>query len=193
MVPTRKSHTKRVVLPKEKAAGARQNVLNNLSSSDYFEALAAVENDVLVSTTPQDDMMNKQIVPVASSKKGVQGNEVVAKEMSVRRSVSKSNLVEEKKDNAHSSITPTFHFSSPHVEKIIYDTHAAMLTHTNLVKQPLVTLNISVFEVPTQSMESCGEHGDEFGQLMTSIGNTNEVIRVNVREMAIKSKLWRDQ
>lgn len=100
---------------------------------------------------------------------------------------------------AHSSSTPTLQFSSPRMEQIIKEAQAAMamhtnmVTHTNMVKQPIVTLNKSVFEVPTQTMESCGEHGVESGQLMLSTANNSEVIKPNVKDMVIKSKFWADQ
>lgn len=48
-----------------------------------------------------------------------------------------------------SSNTPTLHFSSPHVEKIIKDVQAAMVLNNTMVKQPLVTLNTSVYDVPS--------------------------------------------
>lgn len=67
------------------------------------------------------------------------------------------------------------------------------MLHTTMVKQPLVTLNTSVFEVPSQSRESFGEYGGESRQLMLSTGNNNEIIQANVREMVIKSKFLADQ
>lgn len=102
--------------------------------------------------------------------------------------------MEELKGNqAHTSNTPTLHFSSPHVEKIIKDTQNAMAAHTNIVKQPVVTLNTSVYEVPSQSLESFGEHRSDTGQLVLSTGNNNEIIQANIRKMVIKSKLWDNQ
>lgn len=94
---------------------------------------------------------------------------------------------------AHSSNTPTLQFSCPRMEQIIKDAQNAMMLHTTMFKQPLVTLNTSVFEVPSQSLESFGEYGGEPGQLTLSTGNNNEVIQANVRTMVIKSKLWADQ
>nr|XP_009801946.1 PREDICTED: uncharacterized protein LOC104247588 [Nicotiana sylvestris] len=61
-----------------------------------------------------------------------------------------------------------------------------MVVNTTMVKQLIVTLNTSVYEVPSQSMESCGDYGGEPGQLMLSTGNNNEIIQAN-------SKLWLDQ
>lgn len=60
-----------------------------------------------------------------------------------------------------------------------------MTINTNMVKQPMVTLNTSVL--------SCGEYGGEKGQLMLSSGNNNEVTQENMRGMVIKSMFWADQ
>jgi len=94
---------------------------------------------------------------------------------------------------AHNSNAPTLHFSNPQVEQIIKDVQKEMMMNNPMVKQPLVTLNKSVFEVPSQSMESCGEVEGETGQLMLSTGNNNDAIQGNLRLMAIKSKLWQEQ
>lgn len=54
-------------------------------------------------------------------------------------------------------------------------------------------MNSSVFEVPSQSLESFGKYGGDPGQLMLSTRNNNEFIKANVRDMAIKFKLWQHQ
>lgn len=46
-----------------------------------------------------------------------------------------------------------------------------MTNSTKNIKPPLVTLNTSVQEVPSQSMESFGEHEGDSGQMLLSIGN----------------------
>lgn len=89
--------------------------------------------------------------------------------------------------------TPMILFSSSQVENIIKQAQAEMVMNTTLVKQPMVTLNTSVFDVPSQSVESFGEFKGESGQLVLSTGNNNEVIQQKVKEMAINSKLWREQ
>nr|XP_009791723.1 PREDICTED: uncharacterized protein LOC104238914 [Nicotiana sylvestris] len=91
------------------------------------------------------------------------------------------------------SSTLTILFSSSQVENIIKQAQAEMVMNTTLVKQPMVTLNTSVFNVPSQSVESSGELKGESGQLVLSTGNNNEVIQQKVKEMAINSKLWREQ
>lgn len=68
-----------------------------------------------------------------------------------------------------------------------------MMLNANMINQPLVTLNTSVFEVPSLSLEFCGEHDGDHGQLVLSTGKNNEVIKSNVRAMTINSKLWEDQ
>lgn len=52
-------------------------------------------------------------------------------------------------------------FSNPNVEKIIKDAQNEMMIKHTLLKQPLVTLNTSVFD--TQSVESFGEFEGESG------------------------------
>lgn len=115
-----------------------------------------------------------------------------SKNTEVRQFVSKDIIpFDAQKTEAHSSNKP--HFSNPHVQQIIKDTQNAMMMNSSVVKQPFVTLNTSVFEIPSQSVESFGEFEGESGQLMLSTGNNNNVIQAKVREMAIKSKLWLDQ
>lgn len=58
VVSARKSPTKKVVSPRQKSAGVRQNASNIVTSSNVFEALEAVEDDQLVSTVLKDDIMN---------------------------------------------------------------------------------------------------------------------------------------
>lgn len=91
------------------------------------------------------------------------------------------------------SSTTTILFSSSQVENIIKQAQAEMVMNTTLVKQPMVTLNTSVFDVPSQLVESFGEFKGESGQLVLSTGNNNEVIQQKVKEMATNSKLWREQ
>lgn len=74
-----------------------------------------------------------------------------------------------------SNATPTLQFSSPALAKMIKKSQAAMLMHTiPKVKAPLVTLNTSAQEVPSQSMESYGEHAIDFGQQLLSTGNNQQ-------------------
>lgn len=113
----------------------------------------------------------------------------MAKESVALPNASKNNDVEENLDKqAHSSNIPTLRFSCPHVEQIIREAENAMMVK-NMVNQPLVTLNTSVFEVLSESFESCGEHGGEQGKMVLSTGNNNEVIKANVREMVANSKI----
>lgn len=75
-----------------------------------------MDDGQLDSTTLKFDMMNRQLFPCTGSGKGVQDSANLAKEGSVRQQASKKNLVEELMSKAHSSNTPTLHFSNPHVE-----------------------------------------------------------------------------
>lgn len=148
----------------------------------------------VVDTGLNGQEISKQIVPMPSNVRGGQNNANLGKNMNVRRKDSNSNLgVELIGVQAHSSNAPTLHFSNPNVEPIIKDAQNEMIMKANMVKQPLATLNTSVFDVPSQSVETFGEFEGEFGQLMLSTGNNNEVIHANVRLMTIKSKLWQDK
>ncbi|XP_019260723.1 PREDICTED: uncharacterized protein LOC109238702 [Nicotiana attenuata] len=90
--------------------------------------------------------------------------------------------------------TPTILFSSPQVEKIIKESQIEMMMYPNpIFKQPLVTLNTSAYDIPSQSCESLGEHRDESGQPILSTGNNNEIIQANVRDMISESKLLEHQ
>lgn len=129
-----------------------------------------------------------------SNERGGQGSYDWEKNVDVRRNDSKSKLgMELTGSQAHSSNAPMLQFSNPHVEQIIKNVRNEMMMNNTLVKQPLVTLNTSIFYVPSQSVESFGEFESESGQHVLSIGNNNEVIQAKMREMAINSKLWRDQ
>nr|XP_009605129.1 uncharacterized protein LOC104099745 [Nicotiana tomentosiformis] len=71
--------------------------------------------------------------------------------------------------------TPTLHISDPDLAKMIKDSQKAMLMHTiPKGKVPLVTLNASVHEVPSQSMESYGERAVDSGQQLLSTGNNQQ-------------------
>lgn len=71
------------------------------------------------------------------------------------------------------------HFSSPQVEKISKESQIEMMLNANLMfKQPLVMLNTSAYDIPSQSCESFGEHGAESGQPILSTGNNKEIIQV---------------
>lgn len=59
---------------------------------------------------------------------------------------------------------------------------AMMMSSNPIIKQPLVTLNTSVHDVPSQSLESFGEHGDVSGQLLLSTGNDYDVVKEDMRE-----------
>jgi len=147
-----------------------------------FEILATNEGGGTDAISLNEDVMNKQLVPCSTRGKNRQGTDTLVDNFDCRLNASLNT------GQAHSATTPTLHFSSPQVEQIIKETQAAMGMQTNMFKQPLVTLNKSVFEVPTQSMESYGEYGGVSEQLMISTGNNNEIVRSNVKEMAIKSK-----
>lgn len=49
-----------------------------------------------------------------------------------------------------------------------------MMLSTTMLKQPLVTLNTSVFDIPSQSANSYGEFE---GEHALSTGNNNEIIQ----------------
>lgn len=94
--------------------------------------------------------MQQQILTRPSSGKHGQNSEFFGTELRARRNDSKKNLVAELIcSQAHSSNAPTLQFSSPHIEKIIKEAQNAMVLIATMVKQPLVTLNTSVFEVPS--------------------------------------------
>lgn len=55
------------------------------------------------------------------------------------------------------------------------DAHAAMkMNTTTKINPPLVTLNTSVFEIPSQSMKSFGKHADDSGLQLISMGNNQQ-------------------
>lgn len=96
-------------------------------------------------------------------------------------------------DQNEGKVTPTIHFSSPHVEKIIKDSQIKMMLDANpMFKQLLVTLNTSMYDIPSQSCKSIGEHGGESGQPSISTANNKGIIQAKVREMVINSKVWND-
>lgn len=91
-----------------------------------------------------------------------------------------------------------------------------MMNANPTINQPLVTLNTSALEIPSQSWESFGEHGSDSGQHLVSTGNDYEVVKqknnfsrgenstqVRKEEMEIdrleievgrpKTKIWADQ
>lgn len=145
-------------------------------------------------TVGGDNMVSKQLVLRSSNEQEEQGNADLDKNIGVRRIHSKNNLGAELITiQAHSSNAPVLHFSNPKVEKIIKNAQNEMMMEAAMVKQPLVTLNTSVHDIPSQSVESFGEFEGESGQLMISTGNNNEIIRANVRDMVAKSKLWKEQ
>ncbi|OIT37325.1 hypothetical protein A4A49_08738, partial [Nicotiana attenuata] len=77
---------------------------------------------------------------------------------------------------AATEATPMLHISDPHLAKMIKESHAAMLMHTTRkINAPLVTLNTSVHDVPSQSLESFGERHGESGQQLLSTGNNQQV------------------
>ncbi|OIT36739.1 hypothetical protein A4A49_09523 [Nicotiana attenuata] len=66
---------------------------------------------------------------------------------------------------AATEATPTLHIADPDLAKMIKESQAAMLMHTTpKIKASLVTLNTSVHDVLSQSLESFGERDGEFGQ-----------------------------
>lgn len=114
------------------------------------------------------------------------------KEGQYTNNLAKVDNVQNLGNQAHSSNIPTLHFSSPHVEQIIREAQNAMMVN-NMVNYLLVTLNTSVFEVPSQSFEFCGEHGGDQGQMVVSTGNNIEVIKANVGEKALNANSWVEQ
>lgn len=69
----------------------------------------------------------------------------------------------------------TLRISNPEVAKIIKDTQHAMMSNNPVTKPFMVTLNISVQNVPSQIMESFGEQEGDSGQQLMSTGNTQQV------------------
>nr|XP_018627042.1 uncharacterized protein LOC108945507 isoform X2 [Nicotiana tomentosiformis] len=129
---------------------------------------------------------------MVSSKKGTPNKKKVQQVEQRQKAINSSVAEVLKGEHVPSSSTPTIHFSSPQVEKIIKESQIEMMLNANLMfKQPLVTLNTSVYGIPSQSCESFSEHGGESGQPILSTGNNKEIIQAKVRDMA--SNLWADQ
>lgn len=65
------------------------------------------------------------------------------------------------------------------MEKFIKNTRVAMMLNANsMIKQPLVTLNSSVHEVPSQSFQSFGDHESKTGKVVLSTRNDKEVVKI---------------
>lgn len=81
------------------------------------------------------------------------------------------------------------------MEKIIKDTQTAMIMNTNMVNPPIVTLNKSVFEIPSQSLESFGEYGikSKFWDDQHEDDDDEYWGAGFVGEMAVNYKQWIDQ
>lgn len=72
--------------------------------------------------------------------------------------------------------THTLQFSSPELAEMIKESQAAMFMHTNPnINTPLVSLNTSVHEVPSQSMECFGDQGSDSGKQLISTDNNQHV------------------
>jgi len=171
---------------------------NSTKFSNPFNALANVNDyheKIDNTTTLIDGSFNQQIIPISSSKKGGRTSNNLAKFSGDRQNAINSNVAEVSKGELlPRSSTPTILVSSPQVQKIIKESQIEMMMYANpIFKQPLVTLNTSAYDIPSQSVESFGDFEGESGQLMLSTGNNNEVIQSNLRLMAIKSKLWQEQ
>lgn len=68
--------------------------------------------------------------------------------------------------------SPTLHISNPDLAKMVKDAQTLMFINTTpKIMAPWVTLNTSVQDVRSQSMESFCDRDDNFGQQLLSTGN----------------------
>lgn len=68
--------------------------------------------------------------------------------------------------------SPTLKISNPDLAKMVKDAQAAMFINTTpKIHAPLVTLNTTVHDIPSQSMESFGERDGDSGQQLLSTEN----------------------
>lgn len=146
--------------------GLKEQIIQSKQNefSNSFEALHSEQDHQLVST---NDIGRRTVVPTEV------GTQYAAQ--------------------AHSSNAPTLQFCSPYIEEIIKETQKAMMLSPILVKQPLVTLNTSVFEVPSQLEKSCGELEGEPGQIMLTSGFNSSVVQPSLRDIVSKSRRWDEQ
>nr|XP_009780388.1 PREDICTED: enolase-phosphatase E1-like [Nicotiana sylvestris] len=171
----------------------KTNETNNVTVSNSFEALmneqdledvwkegqqVQHETNIKPRQSSATRKQQQQSIPSSNSGKPVQGSGNVTKDRVFDEVTLKHELVE---------------ILGVRRKRIIKNAQNEMMMNSTLVKQPLVTLNTSVFDVLSQSVESFGDFEGESGQIMLSTGNNNEVIQSNLRLMAIKSKLWQEQ
>lgn len=193
LVTTRKSSTQKQSSSKQQNKNGRRIELNVGSNSNAFDALANAGEHAVDATVSEVKEKFNQLVAMHNKDRDGLGNPELAENLRVRQSNSMNNLGTELTNNqAHISNLPTLYYSNPQVEQIIKNTQKEMMQPT-LTKQPLVTLNTSVFDVLLNSIKSYGEFEGEPGQQIVSTGNNNELIQAKVTEMVINSKPWKDQ
>nr|XP_033511647.1 uncharacterized protein LOC117276402 [Nicotiana tomentosiformis] len=156
-----------------------------VTSQNSFEILAngkGVDINLQILNNPN---MMQQLIPRTISGEEERGSENLANKFDFRRNASENNLAEILKGDSRSlSSSPRLHISSPAVAKIIKEALVSMMLNVNpMIKQPLVTLNTSAQKVPSQIVESFGEHSGGSGQPLLSTGNEKEVIKERSQDL----------
>lgn len=161
------------------SAAVRGNDLKKIRYSNTFEPLNNEQGDS-VRTSQHKQISASSKNKLQQSSPGSAKNQQNVKNSGTPLIASKDIvLVRDIKAIAAIESTATLQISDPELAQMIKESQAAMLRHTTpKIKAPLVTLNTSIQEVPSQSMESLGEQADDSGQLLLSTGNNQQVDKV---------------
>ncbi|XP_070030762.1 uncharacterized protein [Nicotiana sylvestris] len=141
----------------------------HISNTELAKMVENAQATMMINTTPK----NGQPQPLRSNTQQ-QNSKNIGDCLTISKDIFR---VDKQKAEAHSSNAPTMHFSNPQVEQIIKDAQNEMMKNSTVVKQPVVTLNTSVYDIPSQSAESFGELEGESSSLCCQRGITTRLYK----------------
>lgn len=134
--------------------------------SNYFDALSCEDEDAVMESEIEKKQLDDATRPITESNGYPQSEKKQenTKDISARLEIVTVNDHTTDITQSPATATPTIQISNPELAKMVQAAQAAMLQNTIImIKELLVTLNTSVFEVPSQTMGSFGEYADESG------------------------------